>query len=172
MQKLFYFEFALFLSFLVGCNITQKQQKDTTRNSNTIVKKAEVPYTIAKRYFIKNDVKEVPNKITNKNEFDKYFGKATVMGKNGQSTKIDFNKEFVIAVATKAVEREIKLEPVSLIKEDNQLLFEYTITEGQETSHTSHPFLLLIVPKDMDGDLYSFAVQAIIDGHNTEKSLD
>ncbi len=59
-----------------------------------------LPYTIGNRYFVKNTIEnkeQLLNPITTEEEFEKYFGMATVMGEDGQPTPIDFNKQFVIA---------------------------------------------------------------------------
>ena len=48
---------------------------------------------------IKNDqvIPEYP-KITTEEEFNKLFGMATIMGKDGKPTAIDFTKQFVLGV--------------------------------------------------------------------------
>ena len=44
--------------------------------------------------------------LTTQEDFNRYFGEAAYMGKDGEPTKIDFNEDFVIAkVFQKATNR-------------------------------------------------------------------
>ena len=57
---------------------------------------SEVPYVVAKGYFVRNDVRRIPNgKITDARLFKEIFGAAAVMGPDGLPTKIDFEKDYV-----------------------------------------------------------------------------
>ena len=66
-----------------------------------------IPFVEARNYFVSNQVHEVPSKIDNRADFEHYFGTAAYMGKNGAPTAIDFNLQYVIAVAPPAG-RQIK----------------------------------------------------------------
>ena len=71
-----------------------------------------IPYEIADRYFLKNDVgNETPSVITDAAEFNEYFGMATVMG--GIPTPIDFSQNYVITVVLPQTDTVTRLEPVS-----------------------------------------------------------
>ena len=63
------------------------------------VSKETVNYKEVKNYFYRNDAPKGEQllKLTTQVEFDRYFGAAAFMGKNGQPTQIDFKKDFVIA---------------------------------------------------------------------------
>ena len=57
---------------------------------------ADVPYKVANGYFVRNDVKKLPNgKISKQKDFEASFGMAAVMGNDGRPTEIDFNNQSV-----------------------------------------------------------------------------
>ncbi|AEA45717.1 hypothetical protein [Fluviicola taffensis] len=118
-------------------------------------KAKKVPYTVAQRYFVNNTVEDgvfFYPKITNQEEFDKLFGMATVMGKNGSPTPIDFSKQYVIAVIDMISNKEVKLEPKSLLKLGTDITFTYLKTEETSTSSTYfRRCLILVVDKKYDG---------------------
>lgn len=123
-------------TFFWGCHTSQ-------RIATTI------PYTIADRYFVRNDVTGLPpTTIVSAEDFEKYFGMAAVMGPNGQPTKIDFNKSFVICVALEPTDIDTNLSAISLTNTNsNKLVLRYAIERGNKMSYTSQPLLLLIVDK-------------------------
>ncbi len=120
-----------------GCHTSQNVGKKT------------IPYTVADRYFVRNDVTGLPPAtIMSDKEFEKYFGMATVMGTNGSPTKIDFNKSFVICVALAPTDIDTDLSAVSLTDTNsNKLVLRYGIKRGKKMSYTSQPLLLLVVDK-------------------------
>ncbi len=109
---------------------------------------ADIPYTVADNYFVKNTVKKVPAKITSQAQFDKYFGMAAVMGEGGLPTYIDFSKQFVIAVDAPETNVDTELIPASLKTDGKKLLFTYKTKKGEQRSYTTHPFALIIVSKE------------------------
>lgn len=121
---------------------------------NVVPESQDVPYTIAKRYFVKNtvtDFKEV--RIADKETFDKYFGMAAVMGKDGQPTTIDFENEFVIPVVLPKTNHEMQIVPVSLKNNGRgELLFSCRVDTLNEVSYTIRPLLLIVVSKSFDTD--------------------
>lgn len=123
-------------TFFCGCHTSQ-------RIATT------VPYTVADRYFVRNDVTGLPpTTIVSAEEFEKYFGMAAVMGTNGSPTKIDFNKSFVICVALEPTDIDTNLSVISLTDTNsNKLVLRYAIKRGDKMSYTSQPLLLLIVGK-------------------------
>ncbi len=114
-----------------------------------------VPYTVADHYFLKNDVTgEVPSKLTNRADFEKYFGMATVMGVNGLPSAIDFDTQYVIAVAVPETDRNTEIEPVSLTRgKDRKVVFKYKVELGDVMSYRINPILIIIVNKEFDGDV-------------------
>ena len=123
-------------TFFWGCHTSQ-------RIATTI------PYTVADRYFVRNDVTGLPpTTIVSAEEFEKYFGMAAVMGPNGQPTIIDFNKSFVICVALEPTDIDTNLSVISLTDTNrNKLVLRYAIKRVNKMSYTSQPLLLLIVDK-------------------------
>lgn len=110
---------------------------------------ADVPFTVAERYFVRNDVKRLPNgKITKQKDFDAAFGMATVMGEGGRPTPIDFDRQYVIAVTLPETDRSTELQPVSLKADgDGGLVFTYRVNQGEPTTYTMQPSLLVVVDK-------------------------
>jgi len=118
-----------------------------------VVTDTEVPYTEAKNYFVNNTVKEVPSKITTKENFEKYFGMAAFMGKNGEPTAIDFDKQFVIAVVAPETDKATTLTAKSLKSTDGQLVFSCLQEVGEQQSFTIRPLLLIVVDKQYDAEV-------------------
>ena len=85
---------------------------DAVSSATTAV---DVPYKVANGYFVRNDVKKLPNgKISKQKDFEASFGMAAVMGNDGRPTEIDFDNQYVIAVSKPVTDRFTELEPVSL----------------------------------------------------------
>lgn len=84
--------------------------------------------------------------ITNQDDFNKTFGMATRMGKDGMPTEIDFNKEFIIGEILPETDVETTIEPVSLRKTgSNELTLTYSIKRGAKRSYTTKPMFILKV---------------------------
>ena len=114
----------------------------------------DVPFTEAKNYFVKNTVKDdhfAEAKIATQADFDKLFGAATTMGKDGKPTAIDFSKQYVIAVTEKETNVNTTLVPVSLTKMGDVLKFKYEIKSGEKTTSTMKPLLLVVVDNQFEG---------------------
>ena len=78
--------FSLFLSCKINNN-----QNDKNIITTDLIKVSEIPFTIAKRYFIKNDVVISPETVlTTKDKFYELFGMAAVMCDNGMPTSFNF----------------------------------------------------------------------------------
>lgn len=112
-----------------------------------------IAYHVADHYFLNNNVKKMPApKIATTNEFNKLFGCAPVMGKNGMPTNIDFSKEYVIAVCKPETDISTELAPVSLTKDaGGNIVFTYKTTVGQKQTYTIVPCLLIVVDKKNEG---------------------
>ncbi len=115
----------------------------------------KVPYTVADHYFLRNDVTgEVPSKLSNRADFEKYFGMAAVMGVNGLPSPIDFDNQYVIAVALPQTNRNTEISPVSLTRgKDHKVVFKYKVELGDAMSYSINPILIIIVNKEFDGDV-------------------
>lgn len=113
-----------------------------------------IPYVEAKNYFVRNDVTDVPTKITTQEDFDKYFGMAAFMGKDGEPTKIDFENQYVLALTAPETDKETTLEVKSLKKEDGKIVLTYNQqTDTESRSFTIRPLLMLLVDKKHDGEV-------------------
>lgn len=114
-----------------------------------------IHYAIAKNYFVNNNLDSLPPvKITDEVVFNKCFGMAAVMGKDGQPTAIDFSRQYVIAVTLPVTDTMTVLKPKKLVKgADGRLTFSYTVKRGKKMSYSIQPLLLVIVDKKYDGEV-------------------
>ncbi|MCL4638506.1 MULTISPECIES: hypothetical protein [Olivibacter] len=145
------------IAFL-SCSNQQKRMnsEDMVNAHTTNSDELEVPYVLAENYFVRNDFDETSlstPKISSREEFDKIFGMATVMGDQGKPTPIDFTKQFAIAVISPADELAVKMKAVSLQKKEGHLLLRYKQDIGAKLSMKIQPFLLLVVDKKFDGQV-------------------
>lgn len=108
-----------------------------------------VPFTLAHNYYRRNDNVEdvLPLKISSEEELLRFFGYAAVMGRNGEPTKIDFEKSFVIPIILPETNRETEIVIDGLYhKRPESLTLAFETVQGEEPlSYTTLPFELLIV---------------------------
>lgn len=105
-----------------------------------------IPFEEVKNYFFRNDAAIPENPLIDSSEqFERLFGTAAFMGKNGHPTPVDFDREFVIAVVNPVTDCSTELVPESLRKEDGELVFTYQETIGEQQSWTMQPVLLVKV---------------------------
>lgn len=124
------------------------------KSSSSAVSGEKVSYKVANRYFVKNNVDgAVPAKITTQQDFDKYFGAAAVMGKDGLPTTIDYSKEFVVAIALPETNKNTEIVPSKIRSNSGALNVYYHVKEGTPGSYSIRPFQLLIVSKKYDGNV-------------------
>ena len=110
-----------------------------------------VPFSVARNYFVRSDADVTENvKITDQATFEGVFGMAAFMGKDGQPTSIDWDKEFVIAVVKPVTDVETVLEPLSLIKKGKSLVLNYSLKSGPSMSYTIRPFFIIVVDKQWE----------------------
>lgn len=143
------FMFVLFAG-IASCALGQKSK-------NKKEKEAQIPYTVANRYFVNNTVPDgafVVPKITTQEAFDRLFGMAPVMGKDGQPTPIDFEQQYVIAVVDAVINKSVNLSAKSLTVQKEVLTLTYEKTEGSEelTAYFRH-CLIVIVDKKYVGEV-------------------
>ena len=116
-----------------------------------------VPYTELKNYFFRNDA-EIPTnpKIDNQEQFDSFFGMATVMGAEGRPTDVDFERQFVIAVVLPVTNQQTELDGERLyawtdLLGYSNLQFDYSVDRNSDTlSYTMQPVLLIAVDRQYD----------------------
>ena len=112
----------------------------------------EVPYTEVKNYYFRNDAVPPQQPVIETEEaFEQLFGAAAVMGKDGQPTAVDFDREFLITAVLPETDRLTRLEPISLKKEGEELVFSCRETVGERQSWTLRPFLLIKVDRKYAG---------------------
>lgn len=115
---------------------------------------AEIPYTVAKGYFLKNNVNSFSYPvIDSEREFKGLFGAATTMGPDGQPTPIDFKKYYVVAVSLPDTDVDTDITPVSLYRSADGLTFNYRVKRGDARSYTIRPLLLLLVERRYSGEV-------------------
>lgn len=153
MKKLKIFATLALTCFLFSCNASKSVKNAEVDAISSATTTAEVPYTIANHYFVRNDVKKLPNgKITNQSDFDNTFGMATVMGNDGKPTPIDFKKQYVIALSKPESSRGGEIKVHNLRSDgDGSLILTYSYTEGDERSYSILPCIILIVDKRYKG---------------------
>lgn len=153
MKKAMILAVAASVAMLSACHTSGKVDNftinvDAVSSATTAV---DVPYKVANGYFVRNDVKKLPNgKISKQKDFEASFGMAAVMGNDGRPTEIDFNNQYVIAVSKPVTDRFTELEPVSL-KGDGGLVFVYRTKAGQQLSYSMQPSLVVVVDKKYRG---------------------
>ena len=142
----------LLLSACQSASNSSDNAKDTlgvSEASNQLIS-----YQIASNYFIKNTVNEaIPAKIDNQQEFDKYFEMASTMGENGTPTPVDFSKQYVIVVDHKETANRTDLEVINLENQGDDLVLTYQVNTGEQMSFTTHPFLMVILDKNIIGEV-------------------
>lgn len=138
----------LVAAFLSACHrVTAKAAKVSVPVTQTIT---TVPYQEARHYFIKNTVnRPVPRHINTASEFSSYFAMAATMGPNGQPTPIDFNTHDVVVYDAGIVQRQLDITPMALSRTQDKLLLDIHIHSGTALGYQMHPFVLLIVPKNL-----------------------
>lgn len=108
----------------------------------------DIAFQTVNNYFYRNDATQRPQKIESQEQFDSLFGAAAFMGKDGQPTKVDFNREFVIAIVRDTTSYEDLLTPVSLKLAGDSLVFTYQEQLGKERrSFQIQPILLVKTAK-------------------------
>lgn len=127
------------------------------RNTNSTPEKAEsVPYETVQGYFVRNDadLSTLKNaKITTEAQFSAIFGPAPVMGANGMPTKIDFTKQYVIAIIGDKTDSAVTITPISLEKNGGLLTYTYEYKVGDKQSFTIQPAFIIAVDSKYEGDL-------------------
>lgn len=97
-------------------------------------------------------------KITDQETFDRTFNVGYTMGTQ-QQAPLDFGKEFVIAVINPVTDERTTLAPVSLVRENDKLVFTYSEQIGEKMSSTSTPILIIRVDKQYDASVQFVKVQ-------------
>ncbi len=114
-----------------------------------------VKFTEVHNYFYRNDapVGEHLLKLTSQEEFDRYFGAAAFMGKDGEPTKIDFSQEFVIAKVLSETNLGTEISNITLKKDnDGHLNLDYKTKNKESQSYTIRPIFQIAVSREFVND--------------------
>ena len=106
-----------------------------------------IPYKEAHNYFFRND-SSIPSDpvCSTQADFDKLYGAAAFMGKDGQPTQIDFSRQFVIGIVLPETSDETTIVPGKLTRSGSTLTLEYSVKTGEKNrSYTIQPIKLLVV---------------------------
>lgn len=148
------------LAMILGSCNTGNSNKTEAKENIEVTDNAvsgEVPYLEAKGYFVLNTVKNEKvesMRITSQDHFDKVFGVARTMGKDGEPTSIDFKKSFVLALVGQPTEKETSFKIEQLKSEGENLELLYTILQmDEDRSYTIHPCVILVVDKKYEKDV-------------------
>ena len=143
-MKKILFAFTLLLSMVACTNKPARAVENVVESSN-------VTFEVAKNYFFKNDqvIPEYP-KITTEEEFNKLFGMATVMGKDGKPTAIDFTKQFVLAIVLPETDFATEINPVKVEEKGDSLLYTYDVKTGEKQTFSIQPVSIIILDKQYE----------------------
>lgn len=108
-----------------------------------------IKYKKAENYFVRNDYKAYGlKKFTTQAEFDRCFGMATTMGRNGRPTEIDFSRSFVIANILPETDYSTEVSPAGVSTgDDNSLVVRSSVKRGEKQSYTQRPFYMIVVSR-------------------------
>ncbi len=83
-------------------------------------------------------------------QFDQLLGTAAFMGKGGETTPIDFNPQFVIAVVLPETSVQTAISAKMLIATKQKITLLYQVDKGARLGYTMRPIMLLVVDKRYD----------------------
>ena len=136
------FAFATLLTMVACVN------KTTTNVENEEID--EVPFEVAKNYFF-NKLKTPGAKITTEEEFKGSFAMATLLGKEGKPTAIDFDKQFVVNVILRESQWQMEINPLKVEAKGDTLFYSYDIKVSDEKqSSWSQPISIIIIDKEFE----------------------
>ena len=135
------------LAFAVLLGLVACTANKATSAEKSVVS-SEVPFTVAEHYFF-NKGQDIPvnPKITSEELFKQLFGMATVMGENGKPTKIDFSKQFVLAVVLPVTDINTEITPVKVEEKGDTLFYHYDVKTGEKQSFSIQPLSIIILDK-------------------------
>ena len=130
---------------MMACDGKTKMESATDSETEDTV----VAYEVAKNYFFRNDVDLLPStpKITSREDFDKLFGMAAVMGKDGIPTEIDFDRQFVLAVVLPITDISTEIVPGTIIAHGDTLFYSYEVKTGEKQTFSMQPVSIIILDK-------------------------
>lgn len=110
-----------------------------------------IKYQEARNYFVNSNApQQTSTKITSQQEFDRFFGMATTMAKDGKPTKVDFTKQFVVPIILPVTDQATEIKDVKIKKSKSagagdNLLVTYRVDRGEHRSFSIQPCRILIL---------------------------
>ena len=151
MRKPIYPLLTICIVLFTACQSNMKKKKaDISQSDTSAISKElkEIPFILAKNYFVRNTAKSLENPaIETQEKFNEIFGMATTMGEDGKPTSIDFTKQMVLALVLNETEIETSVSPLQLTKKSKVLTLNYKLVSGQKQSYRSRPFFAVIIEK-------------------------
>ena len=143
-MKKILFALAMLLT-MTAC--TSNSTESATNNKGT----DKVAFEVAKNYFFKND-QQIPAspKITTEEEFNKFFGMATIMGEDGKPTSIDFTKQFVLSIVLPITDIATEINPVKVEAKSDSLFYTYEVKTGEKQTYSIQPVSIIILDKQYE----------------------
>ena len=136
--------------FVIGVLLSIAIFFNSCGTKKQVAREGEIPYEVARGYFVKTDSCMNCKVIKSESEFNKYFAKIFTQEESDKPTSIDFNKSIVIATVFPATMEKFYVSPVYIIPS--------TVSDSIDV-HSSHgyyrikktavhrPFFILIVDK-------------------------
>ena len=136
------------LAVMIAISACEHKQEGTPARDNNEAGE-EVVFEVAKHYFFKNDLDILPAspKITSEEVFNKLFGMATLMGKDGKPTEIDFSKQFVLAIVLPVTDFATEINPLKVEEKGDSLFYHYEVKMGEKQSFSIQPVSIIILDK-------------------------
>ncbi|MGB0887005.1 MAG: hypothetical protein ACPGSL_02680 [Vicingaceae bacterium] len=136
-------------------NNINKKENTTEKEIQKNFKMLDIPFSIAKNYFVKNDVENIDNpKIETAEKFNAVFGMTTTMDEDGKPTEIDFSKQYIIAIIKPETDLSTAIEPKSLQRnEKGEIVLTYKCITEKKQSYTTCPNFAIIVDKSENGNI-------------------
>ncbi len=145
MKKVLFALAALFV--LAACG----EKQTVVTPSGNLEENNIVAFEVAKNYFFKKDQKiPASPKITSEEQFNKLFGMAATMGKDGKPTPIDFSKQFVLAIVLPVTDIDTEIHPLKIEEKGDSLFYTYDVKTGGKQSYTIQPVSVIILDKQYE----------------------
>lgn len=123
-----------------------------------------IDHAIARNYFVKNTISEAQNlKIESQEQFDSFFGIASIMDSTETFVPIDFTKQFVLAIVLPASEFQTTIDLVSLKRGKNgSAHLTYCVFEKEIQSFSSQQAMIIVVDKRMKREVKFLELYATV----------
>lgn len=112
-----------------------------------------VPYTPAKLYYIKpNTIATEYVIVESAEQFEKCTYATAYMGEDGQPTKIDFSKQFVLIINQPQAKKGV-INVGKITKTEKNVTVQYSVTFGKTTPTTINDNAIIIIDKAYYGNI-------------------